>query len=192
MIKYFCILVLWFAFSGAVIGSTVPPTILINSSASNNSVMNTYERFFKKVYPCPITGCWIWGAGCHKNGYGKHGHKNKQYYAHRFSYLIHYGELPTGLKQVIAHKCDNPKCVNPEHLENVSQSKNTKDAWKRGLIKPYNIKPIGQYTLTGELVKVWPSARSAGRDGFAHANTGAVALGKRKSAYGYIWKYIKT
>lgn len=52
-------------------------------------------------------------------------------------------------------------------------------------------KPIAQYTLDGEFVKSWPSAMEAQRqDGFSRGNIWGVANGKRKQAYGYIWKYI--
>jgi hypothetical protein len=125
------ILVLWFAFSGAVIGSTVPSTILINSSASNNSVMNTYERFFEKVYPCPTTGCWIWGAYTMRDGYGGFWYNGNVNLAHRISYMLYVGELPKGRSEHIAHKCDNKYCVNPDHLERISFSQNRRDAFKR-------------------------------------------------------------
>lgn len=53
-------------------------------------------------------------------------------------------------------------------------------------------KPIGQYTRDGELVKIWPSAAKVERRaGFDHSTISKVAIGKRKTAYGFIWKYIE-
>ena len=53
-------------------------------------------------------------------------------------------------------------------------------------------KPVNQYTTNGELVKIWQSAIEVQRQlGFANQNISSVALGKRKTAYGYVWKYIK-
>ena len=52
-------------------------------------------------------------------------------------------------------------------------------------------KPVGQYTRDGELVKIWPSAREVERQtGFRHGYICQSANGKRKQAYGFIWKYV--
>ena len=53
-------------------------------------------------------------------------------------------------------------------------------------------RPILQYTKTGELVKEWPSMMEAERNGFCHGNVSPCCLGKRKSAYGYLWRYKDT
>jgi len=52
-------------------------------------------------------------------------------------------------------------------------------------------KPVGQYTTNGKLIKVWQSAYEVQRQlGFTQSSISAVARGKLKTAYGYIWKYI--
>ena len=52
-------------------------------------------------------------------------------------------------------------------------------------------KPVGQYTRDGELVKIWPSAIEVQRQaGFSQGNISQVAKGNRKTAYGFIWKYV--
>ena len=52
-------------------------------------------------------------------------------------------------------------------------------------------KPVGQYTRDGDLVKVWPSTNEAERQaGFNHGNISEVANGNRKTAHGFIWRYI--
>jgi hypothetical protein len=88
------------------------------------------ERFHAK-YRKDESGCWIWIASCAGQGYGqiKLPGERRQIYAHRLSYLIHKGELPDG-KQ-ICHTCDNPKCVNPDHLFVGTSQDNHNDMTKK-------------------------------------------------------------
>jgi hypothetical protein len=60
-------------------------------------------------------GCWDWGGYFDKNGYGLfHSGHSRQTRAHRFSWELYNGKIPQGLN--VLHRCDNPKCSNPEHL----------------------------------------------------------------------------
>ena len=78
------------------------------------------DRFWDKVEF--TTDCWEWKAGKDPKGYGLIFNKGRHYGAHRISYQIHKGEIPDGLQ--IDHLCRNPSCVNPEHLEAVTQKEN--------------------------------------------------------------------
>lgn len=62
------------------------------------------------------TGCWEWRGPMHDGGYGTFGHT----YAHRFSYELVHGRIPAGLQ--IDHLCRNRRCVNPGHLEELSEA----------------------------------------------------------------------
>lgn len=83
------------------------------------------ERFHSSYTPDPETGCWLWHAGRHRQGYGMFGawdtkiNGRKMVTAHRASWRIHRGD-PGTLN--IMHVCDRFHCVNPDHLALGTQS----------------------------------------------------------------------
>lgn len=89
--------------------------------------VNELERFWAKVDKSEVDGCWNWLA-FKLRGYGRfrrsrQGDAYPSVFAHRFSYELVNGLIPDGL--VIDHLCRNPSCVNPAHLEAVTQQVNT-------------------------------------------------------------------
>lgn len=93
------------------------------------------KRFFDKVNK--TNTCWLWTASLRgKTGYGAFKLNGKVLDAHRLSYQLHNGEIPSGL--YVCHTCDNRKCVNPKHLFLGS----TKDNWQDGFDK-LKIKLLG-------------------------------------------------
>lgn len=71
-----------------------------------------------------ITGCWNWTRYKDIAGYGKLKIENKTVYAHRIMFEKHKGIIPTD--KVLNHICNNRGCINPEHLEIVTQKENVR------------------------------------------------------------------
>jgi hypothetical protein len=77
-----------------------------------------------------LNGCREWNRRCDANGYGRLNRGDVSRWAHREAWRIHRGNIPEGL--FVLHKCDNRKCVNPDHLFLGSARDNALDMVAKG------------------------------------------------------------
>jgi len=89
--------------------------------------------FWKRVIIKGKDECWEWSGTKDGHGYGKISMLGRGYSpvkAPRVSWVLHYGAIPDGM--YICHICDNPSCVNPQHLMMGTPKDNTQDMWQKG------------------------------------------------------------
>lgn len=88
------------------------------------------DRFWDKVHPEPMSGCWLWSGAVHSSlPYGIWRANRRTCRAHVSVYRIGRDLLPA---QVVRHTCDTPPCVNPRHLTAGTQAENVDDMIRRG------------------------------------------------------------
>ena len=97
------------------------------------------RNFLKKVSTTPTeTGCLEWTAYRDKDGYGKFGFNRNHFRSTRIAYFLATGVDPGDL--CVCHRCDNPPCINPEHLFLGTYERNTQDMLRKGRAN----KPCGE------------------------------------------------
>lgn len=79
-------------------------------------------RFWMRLQPCPVSGCWLWSGATVVGGYGRTKIGTKSILVHRLTYQAAVGPIAPGL--VVDHKCRTTCCCNPNHLEAVTQQVN--------------------------------------------------------------------
>lgn len=99
------------------------------SAADQDAV---YRRFLAKVHASASEECHVWTGARNGNGYGSFGGGDgRVYLAHRWLMTRIIGRQ-LGSREWVLHRCDNPPCVNPEHLYIGTPGDNTRDAVERG------------------------------------------------------------
>lgn len=111
------------------------------------------ERFWSKVSKGLDGDCWIWVGGM-SHGYGsirlgtRYGSKN----ANRISWILNRGTIPKGMH--VLHKCDNPACVNPDHLFIGTQADNMRDCASKNRTAHGSRRPTSKLTEL-QVLEIW-------------------------------------
>ena len=139
-------------------------------------------RFMQRVKEMP-SGCWEWTGSRNRDGYGTAWDGASQTGAHRLSYRMFRGEIPSGL--LVCHACDNPPCVNPEHLFVGTVADNSHDAIRKGLWSPRTpnqkppIIPVTEKAAIVNLLETHSQVEIAGKYG-----VGASAIARFMRRHG--------
>lgn len=92
------------------------------------------QRRFMRYLAAPGSGgCRVWTGGAYKNGYGKFWLNGRNHLAHRVAFAIAQGRWP---EPIARHKCDNPACCEPGHIEEGTYQENVQDCIERGRRRP--------------------------------------------------------
>lgn len=111
--------------------------------------MNGSPRFWQRVSNIGSDGCWEW-QGYARKGYGRfHAKRGRKVMAHRYAYEAMVGPIPDGLH--MDHLCRNRRCVNPAHLDVVTNEENR----RRGLLGSARTHCARGHSLTPDNVVPW-------------------------------------
>jgi hypothetical protein len=99
-----------------------PPKVETRSAEGEQRA--DFQRRFEEKYE-KTDGCWNWTASVHHSGYGQFNVDGRPELAHRVSYGIYCGAIPGG--QQVLHRCDNRRCVRPDHLFLGTHTDNMRD-----------------------------------------------------------------
>jgi hypothetical protein len=105
-------------------------------------------RFWSHVRRKPESDCWIWIGSKDAKGYGRVIIRQKLYSAHRVSWSIINGKIPSSLD--VLHDCDNPSCCNPGHLHLGDCATNIAEAKQRGRLARQTGESNGTSKLTNK------------------------------------------
>lgn len=139
-------------------------------------------RFWSRVNRAD-GGCWEWQGTRQHYGHGLLSVGGRNLKVHRISYEMHVGPIPAGL--IVRHRCDNPPCVNPDHLEVGTRADNNRDRDERGRHVKLENEAHGMHKLTDlEVAAIRRLAET-------HALTRMAIARKFGISEGYLYRLIK-
>lgn len=148
------------------------------------------QRFLRRVNIGCKSECWEWQGSRNKPGW--HGQWRSKGGAieltHRAAFRLFRGEIPEGMH--VLHRCDNPACVNPDHLFLGTQSDNAKDMWAKKRARPKRQigEQHGMAKLTASIVLEIRASTESGKaiaERLGIATTTVCDIRKRRT-----WKHI--
>jgi hypothetical protein len=150
-------------------------------SAATTFSASAIARFEESFIPEPMSGCWLWERVVSPKGYGMFKSDRKTTRANRASWMIYRSPIPAGM--LVLHKCDNPACVNPDHLFLGTNDDNIEDMHNKGryvrfgrALSPERIRAILHDKKTYGL----PNSDRARKHGVSRPLVVSIVQGKRR------------
>lgn len=139
------------------------------------------DSYFRKRSKISDNGCWEWKLHISNSGYGQAKVGQRFWNAHRLSWAYYHGSIPDGM--IVCHKCDNRKCVNPNHLFVGTTQDNVDDKMRKGRFVAKRGENSGTAKLTEDKVIAIrcdprPQAHIARDYGISQSNVCLIKTGK--------------
>jgi hypothetical protein len=162
-------------------GCGVPTPLYKSTNLSRGIVKGTPSRFLtghhrpkkpidKRYEINPATGCWEWLLAKDRKGYGRENDRNAPSdLAHINSYVRHKGAIPEGME--LDHLCRNTGCINPDHLEPVSDAVNSRRR-PATLLTEKAVQEVKRRYAAGERLKDMAGEFGVHRSTLSNAMTG--------------------
>ncbi len=151
--------------------------------------MITVDRLFSMSIPEPNSGCWIWLRAVCPRGYGRgYFGPGESALAHRAMFKAKHGSIPRGMN--VLHRCDNPSCINPDHLFPGTQLDNMQDCSRKGRVKPPRLKgdKHGEAKLSEEEARAILSSRDTTKSLMARFGVSRTAIQSIRARR--TWKHL--
>lgn len=146
------------------------------------------DRFWNKVQR--TTGCWLWRGTITPGGYGtihREGRGSSRVQAHIVSWELHKGAVPAG--RFVLHRCDERRCVNPEHLFLGTHEDNMRDMVEKG--RQARGSRVNASRLNEEQVRAIRAAHTTGTTAASLARTyGVTPHAVALIVHGVVWKHL--
>tara|TARA_Y100001973_G_C5205772_1_gene341451 strand:- start:2394 stop:2891 length:498 start_codon:yes stop_codon:yes gene_type:complete len=145
---------------------------------------NKYTAFLSKVdtHGLDPSRCWEWLGATKGNGYGNVRVAGANVSAHRWAYQLFVGFVGPGMD--VCHSCDNPICVNPDHLFAGTRADNMHDAKMKGRTRggrPYHLKPRQVQAIVNRIKGGLSSRQIANDLGINYGTVTAIRAGRSYS-----------
>lgn len=139
-------------------GLSMKCSSFINAAYVPRTRVPAEQRFWS--YVSKGDGCWEWTGSLTDRGYGQFRGPCKSRRAHVASFMLHFGEVPSGM--IVCHRCDNPRCVRPDHLYAGTHADNAHDRENRGRSNHVSTPMPGDANPAAKLD--WETVRAIRRD----------------------------
>lgn len=151
-------------------------------TAKAKTIESKTGRFLRHVNK--TESCWIWTGLISDRGYGRFAIAGKMQLAHRVSYELFKGEILDGL--LVCHECDNPPCVNPNHLFIGTHADNMHDMHAKGRGMRGESHTNSKFTQE-QILEIHFDSRSLGKIAAAYGISKSHACGIKK---GVFWRHL--